>query len=78
MYALIALAAVLLIAIAGFADRAVKLRRRARLRREAAERLAAAAAEAEAREQQRLSAQQASAALTSVMPMIHDHGTRRV
>jgi Flp pilus assembly protein TadB len=69
---------VLLLITALFADRGVKLRKRARLRRDAAERLSAAAAGAEARERDRRSRQQASAALTSVMPTIHERGPRRV
>ena len=78
MVALIAVA-VALFAVAAFAvDHTVKGRKKARLRREAEERLAAAAAAAEARERDRKARQEASAALTSVMPTIHDRGPRRV
>ena len=59
-------------------DRAVKWARRARRLREADRRLAAAAARAETRDSQRRAAAEASAALTSVMPSIHDHSTRHV
>ena len=60
------------------ADRALKAIRRIRRRREANRRLIAAAAQAEARHRQRRSAAQASGALTSVMPTIHDLDPRRV
>ena len=40
--------------------------------------LAAAAAQAEARDRQRKATEQASGALTSVMPTIHDIDTRHV
>jgi len=78
MVALIVLAVVLLVITALTADRGVKARKRGRLRREAADRLAAAAAEAEGRERDRRARQEASAALTSVMPAIYDRGPRRV
>ncbi len=78
MVALISFVVVLLAVAAFTADRTVKARRKARLRRDAAERLAAAAAGAEARERDRRARQEASAALTSVMPTIHDRGPRRV
>ena len=78
MVALIALAVVLFAAAAFAVDYTVKARKKARLRREAGERLAAAAAVAEARERDRRAHQQASSALTSVMPTIHDRGPRRV
>ncbi|MBV9792868.1 MAG: hypothetical protein JO016_02920 [Actinobacteria bacterium] len=71
--------ALVLLAVAAFtADYTVKARKRARLRRDAGERLAAAAAVAEAQERERRARQEASAALTSVMPTIHDRGPRRV
>ena len=71
--------AIVLIAVAAFtADHTVKARKKARLRRDAEQRLNAAAAAAEVREQDRRERQQASAALTSVMPTIHDRGPRRV
>ena len=60
------------------ADRAVKMIKRGRRRREADRRLAAATAQAEERDRQRKAAAEASTALTSVMPAIHDHGTRHV
>ncbi|HEX4258912.1 MAG TPA: hypothetical protein VH089_27740 [Streptosporangiaceae bacterium] len=60
------------------ADYTVKARRKARLRRDAEQRLAAAAAGAEDRERDRRARMRASAALTSVMPTIHDRGPRRV
>ena len=53
------------------ADRAVKARARARRRREMTDRLAAATARADERREQRHVAEQASAALTSVMPAIN-------
>jgi hypothetical protein len=70
---------IVLIAVAAFtADHTLKARKKARLRRDAEQRLAVAASAAEAREQDRRVRQQASAALTSVMPTIHDRGPRRV
>jgi Flp pilus assembly protein TadG len=78
MVALIALV-VVLFAVAAFAvDYTVKARKKARLRRDAEQRLAVAASAAEAREQDRRARQQASSALTSVMPAIQDRGPRRV
>ena len=60
------------------ADRAVKMLKRGRRRREADRRLAAAAAQAEQRDRQRRAVAEASTALTSVMPAIHDPGPRHV
>jgi hypothetical protein len=60
------------------ADRTVKAINRGRRRREAGHRLAVAAAQAEAKDRQRKAAEQASGALTSVMPTIHDVDTRLV
>ena len=60
------------------ADRAVKMIKRGRRRREADRRLAAATAQAEERDRQRKAAAEASTALTSVMPTIHDHAPRHV
>ena len=60
------------------ADRAVKWARRARRLREAGRRLTAAVARAEAGDRQRRAAAEASTALTSVMPAIHDHAPRHV
>jgi type II secretory pathway pseudopilin PulG len=64
--------------LAAAADRAVKTINRNRRRREATRRLAAAAAQGEARHRPRKAAEQASGALTSVMPTIHDIDTRHV
>jgi len=64
--------------LAAAADRAIKRIKRERRRLEATRRLAAAAAQAEARDRQRKAAEQASGALTSVMPTIHDIDTRHV
>jgi type II secretory pathway pseudopilin PulG len=60
------------------ADRAVQAIKRGRRRTEANRRLAAAAAQAEARDRQRRAAAEASTALTSVLPAIHDHAPRHV
>jgi hypothetical protein len=76
---LIAVAIVLFAACLLFAaDRAVKVIQRGRRRREATLRLAAATAQAEAEDRQRKAAEQASGALTSVLPTIHDVDTRHV
>lgn len=76
---LIAVLIVLLVCLlAAAVDRAVKVIKRERRRREATRRLAAAAAQAEARDRQRKAAEQASGALTSVMPTIHDIDIRHV
>ena len=69
---------VLFVGLLFVADRAVKWARRARRLREADRRLTAAAARGEARDRQRRSAAEASTALTSVMPAIHDHAPRHV
>lgn len=77
----IALLAVVIVLFVGFlwvADNAVKVIRRARRRADANRRLAAAAAMAEAGDKQRRAAAEASGALTSVMPTIHDHEPRHV
>jgi hypothetical protein len=78
MVALIVFVVVLLAVAAFTADYTVKARRKARLRRDAGERLSAAAAGAEEQERERRARQEASAALTSVMPAIHDRGPRHV
>ncbi len=78
MVALIVFVMVLLAVAALVADYTVKARKKARLRRDASERLAAAAAVAEANERERRARLQASSALTSVMPTIHERGPRRV
>jgi len=75
---LIAVAIVLFACLLLFADRTAKVIKRGLRRREANRRLAAAAARAEARDKQRKAAEQASGALTSVLPTIHDVETRTV
>jgi type II secretory pathway pseudopilin PulG len=60
------------------ADRAVKAIKRGRRRAEASRRLAAAAARAQAQDSRRRAAAEASAALTSVLPVIGDHAPRHV
>jgi hypothetical protein len=75
---LLAVAIVLFVGVLLAADRAVKVLRRVRRRREANRRLAAAAAGAEAEDRQRRAAAEASVALTSLMPTIHDHDPRHV
>jgi len=75
---LLAVVVVLLIALLLAADRAVKAVRRGRRLREADARLTAAAARAEAEDRQRRAAAEASGALTSVMPAIHEHPPRHV
>jgi type II secretory pathway pseudopilin PulG len=69
---------VLFVASLWVADRALKAIRRVRRRREANRRLTAAAAQAETREGQRRAATEASGALTSLMPTIHDLPPRHV
>jgi len=69
---------VLLICLLVVADRTFKAVQRGRRRRDAAERLTAAAAKGEAKARQRRATEQVSAALTSVMPTIHDIDTRHV
>jgi hypothetical protein len=59
-------------------DRAITVIKRRRRRRQAAVRLAAAAAQAEAKDRKRRAAAEASVALTSVIPTIHDHEPRHV
>jgi Flp pilus assembly protein TadB len=75
---LFAVAVVLLVCLLIAADRAVKAIKRGRRLRAANERLTAAAAQAEVKDRQRRAAEQASGALTSVMPTIHDMDTRHV
>jgi hypothetical protein len=69
---------VLFVALLWAADRALKAGKRIRRRREADRRLTAAAAQAEARDSQRRAATEASGALTSLMPTIHDLPPRHV
>jgi hypothetical protein len=78
MLALIAVVIVLFAGLLYAADRTVKVSKQARRRREANRRLAAAAAAAEAEDRQRRAAAEASGALTSLMPTIHDHEPRHV
>jgi hypothetical protein len=76
--ALLAVAIVLFVGMLWAADRVVKVVRRVRRRKEANRRLAAAAAQAEAKDRHRRAAAEASGALTSVIPTIHDHDPRHV
>jgi hypothetical protein len=69
---------VLFVGLLFAADRAAKAIRRGLRRREANRRLAAVAVQAEAEDKQRRAAGEASRALTSVMPTIHEHEPRRV
>jgi hypothetical protein len=69
---------VLFVGLLFVADRATKALRRGRRRAEANRRLAAVAAKAEAEDRERRAAAEASGALTSLMPTIHDHAPRRV
>ncbi len=79
MRVLLAVAVVLFLCLlAVIAERAVKAIRRGRRRRVVSERFVAVAARAEAEERQRVAAADASSALTSLMPTIHDVGPRHV
>ncbi len=78
MRVLIAVLIVLFVCLLFAADRTVKMIKRERRRRDATRRLAAAVGQAETADKQRKTAAQASGALTSVMPTIHDVGNRRV
>jgi hypothetical protein len=69
---------VLFVGLLFAADRAVKMIKQSRRRKAADRRLTAAAARAEAQDRQRRAAAEASTALTSVMPAIHDHAPRHV
>ncbi len=60
------------------ADRAIKTVKRNRRRLDATRRLDAAEARGKAQHRRRKAAEQASGALTSVMPTIHDIDTRHV
>ena len=75
---LLAVVAVVFVGLLLAADRTVKAVRRGRRRRQANIRLTAAAAQAEAEHRQRRAAAEASGALTSVLPTIHDHEPRKV
>ena len=72
------LVVVLICLLAAAVDRAIKVNKRERRRRDATRRLDAAAAQGKARHRQRKAAEQVSGALTSVMPTIHDIDTRHV
>jgi hypothetical protein len=78
MRVLLAVAVVLVVCLLIAADRAIKAIRRARRLRTADKRLTAAAARGEAKERSRRAAADASGALTSVMPTIHDLDPRHV
>lgn len=69
---------VLFVGLLAVAERVLKAVRRARRMREAGRRLTAAAARGEHRHEQRRAAVEASTALTSVMPTIHEHDPRHV
>jgi type II secretory pathway pseudopilin PulG len=75
---LLVVAIVLSVALVFIGDRAVKAIRRALRLRDADRRLTAAKVRAEDRDRQRRAAVEASAALTSVMPTIHDLDPRHV
>jgi hypothetical protein len=75
---LLAIAVVLLVGLLFAVDRAVKASKRVRRRREANRRLMAAAAVAEDRNRQRTATAEASKALTSIIPAIHELDPRHV
>ena len=75
---LIAVAIVLIVGLLFVADRTAKVIKRERRRRDASRRLAAATAQGKAKHRQRTATEQASGALTSVIPTIHDVDTRVV
>jgi hypothetical protein len=79
MRVLLAVAVVLLLCLlAVTAERAVRAVRRGRRRRLANERFVAVAARVEEKERRRSAAAEASGALTSLLPTIHDHDPRNV
>ncbi len=78
MAVLIAVVIVLSVGLLFAVDRAIKVSKRIRRRQEANRRLVAAAASAEAKDRQRKAASEASGALTSLIPAIHEHETRHV
>jgi len=78
MYVLLPVAVILLACLLYAADRGLKAVRQGLRRREAGIRLLAAAAQAEEEERQRRETKEASGALTSVLPAIHDRGPRSV
>jgi len=69
---------VLFVGLLAVAERVLQAVRRARRMREADRRLTAAAARGEHRHEQRRAAAEASTALTSVMPAIHELDPRHV
>jgi F0F1-type ATP synthase membrane subunit b/b' len=78
MTLLLVAAAILLVILLYFADRAIKARVQRRRLRVMEERLEAARSKAEAKVEQQRRAAQAREALTSVMPGIHEHQPRHV
>ena len=80
MYVILVVLVLLVAGLLFLLDRALKAVERGRRRRAAGARLAAAAAYAEAEDKQRRAAANASAALTNVLPAIHEpeRGPRRV
>jgi hypothetical protein len=75
---LFAVVIVLFVGLLFAVDRTLKVGKRVRRRREANRRLVAAAAVAEAANKQRTATAEASKALTSLIPAIHDHDIRHV
>ena len=75
---LLAVGIVLFVGLLFAVDRTLKVSKRVRRRREANRRLIAAAAVAEAKNKQRTETAEASKALTSLIPAIHEHDTRHV
>jgi len=80
MYVIFVLAVVLVAGLLFLLDRGLKAVSKGRRRRVAGERLAAAAAHAEQQAEQQHAVQEASAALTTVLPAIQqgERGPRRV
>jgi hypothetical protein len=75
---LLIVAIVLFVGLLLAADRLLKAIKRGRRRADASRRLTAATAQGKARHKQRRAAAEASTALTSLMPTIHDHDPRHV
>jgi hypothetical protein len=75
---LLAVAIVLFVGLLFAVDRTLKVSKRVRRRREANRRLMAAAAVAEAKNKQSTATAEASKALTSLIPAIHEHDIRHV
>ena len=80
MYVILVVLVLLVAGLLFLLDRVLKAVERGRRRRAAGARLAAAAAYAEAEDKQRRAVADASAALTNVLPAIHEpeRGPRRV